>query len=549
MTRSLVRSCVLIALISAGLCSCLPDLDGKPDTGAIPEGDADADADADTDSDADSDTDADTDTGSTQDQDGDGFSVDEGDCDDENPEVNPGQNETCLDGLDNDCDGTTDICSLSTIENVIVGESEYEYVGQHTAIVGDVNADGNADVAIGNDRSEAAGSGGATFIFYGPVQGERTLSSADAVLSGHVNTDRVAAAGDINQDGYDDILVGDYFAGDGVASGTAFLVMGPPEASVDLWSEAIAFYGEAEQDYAAVALTGVGDLDSNESQDIAIGAYWHDAGGEHAGTAYLVSGPITASMSLSQATAKLYGTSVDEWAGAGLAGAGDIDGDGCDDLIVGAPGASSQGSFTGAAYVVTGPVSGTASLESVGVRIDGEASGDSTGYCVSGASDINGDGYDDILIPAKGSDRGGENAGAVFLLLGPVSEEASLSSAEGILLGATENASAGYSLSQAGDIDADGIPDIIIGAYSDSTAAEWAGAAYVVHGPVSGTASLATVGAAMLGPEGGSATGISVSGAGDIDGDGGLDVFIGAQSVDGAGTDSGAAYIIYSAFP
>lgn len=136
--------------IGPGNWSDWEDKHGTFDTDQV-EGDTDTDADGDSDSDAD--------TG-LSDADGDGFTIDDGDCDDHNPSVNPGEDEVCLDGLDNDCDDSTDVCSLSGVENKILADGASESVGQHLALAGDVNADGLEDILVGNTANAAAGSGG-----------------------------------------------------------------------------------------------------------------------------------------------------------------------------------------------------------------------------------------------------------------------------------------------------------------------------------------------------------------------------------------------------
>jgi Ca2+-binding RTX toxin-like protein len=225
-----------------------------------------------------------------------------------------------------------------------------------------------------------------------------------------------------------------------------------------------------------------------------------------------------------------------------VSAAGDVNGDGFDDIIVGAPRADSQ---AGNSYVVFGKASGFASsidLSSLngttGFRLDGEAADDRSGVSVSAAGDVNGDGFDDIIVGARlGNPDSLGNAGKSYVVFGKASGFAStidLSSLNGTtgfrLDGVVDNDESGTSVSAAGDVNGDGFDDIIVGArFADGEA----GSSYVFFGgEFTGVTNAGTTGNDTL--TGTSGDDILIGGLGNdtIDGGAGNDVLIG-----GAGND------------
>jgi hypothetical protein len=477
------------------------------------------------------------------------------DCNDSSAAASPDfAEEVCGDGVDNDCDGAdmlAEACGLSgeiPLAGILwkmVGESSGDRAGWSVSSAGDVNGDGRADMLIGANGSSSGGAdSGAAYLVLGPITAGMSLATADATFLGEEAGDNagqsVAAAGDTNNDGYDDFLIGaDKSDRSGEGAGAAYLILGPISGSRSLAST-IALLGANAGDNAGYGIAPLGDVDADGSDDILVGASLAEPDGSMTGAVYLLHGPITADLSLSEADAILSGAIGSELAGWSTDGAGDVDGDGATDILVGAYKNSTNGTEAGVSYLVLGPVTADGSLADSDAVFIGEAAGDRSGHSVRGAGDVNNDGRADLLISAYEHGDGG----AVYLILGPVTGSMSLAAADAKLIAGEEDSSTGWSIDGAGDVNADGSDDIIVGANASGRGGSNSGAAYLFWGPVSGNITMSDASAQLIGDGSGQRAGGSVAGAGDVDGDGDFDVLIGAHSDGDAGTSAGSAYLL-----
>jgi hypothetical protein len=296
----------------------------------------------------------------------------------------------------------------------------------HAATVGDVNGDGYSDVGVAApDYDNGATDEGMVFVWYGSAAGlgpNGTPANADWTAesnqaSAFLGTS-VACAGDVNGDGYSDLIVGAYKYDKGEADeGTAYVWYGSATGLGPSGTPANAAWTaecNLPSSWFGWSVACAGDVNGDGYSDVIVGAPWYTNGQSTEGRTYLYyGGPSVPSNTavwvseVNQADAQ-YGISVST--------AGDVNGDGYADVLVGASQYDNGLTDGGAVFLFCGSATGLSASPSW--TAEGEQAGAGLGNCVASAGDVNGDGYDDIIVGASGYDNGQTDEGAAFVWYG-----------------------------------------------------------------------------------------------------------------------------------
>ena len=400
----------------------------------------------------------------------------------------------------------------------------------------------------------------------------------DAAVTSDFSARSVSDAGDVNGDGFADVIVGVDRA---YGSGSSYVVFGKAagfDATLDLssldGSNGFRLDAAVTSDFLGLSVGNAGDVNGDGFDDVIVGARLADPGGYESGASYVVFGKVSgfdAAMNLSSLDGstgfRLDGAAAYDRSGGSVSSAGDVNGDGFDDVLVGALRANPNGhDGAGSSYVVFGKASGfdaamnLSSLDgSNGFRLDGGSSRDYSGRSVSSAGDVNGDGFADVIVGAVGgADPGGNFSGSSYVVFGKAAgfdatlDLSSLDGDNGFRLDGAAEEYSGWSVSNAGDVNGDGFDDVIVGApKADPYGLPSAGSSYVVFGKATGfvaTLDLSNLdsndGFRLDGEAAGNESGRSVSGAGDVNSDGFADLIVGAPH-DPNGPFSSSSYVIF----
>lgn len=456
---------------------------------------------------------------------------------------------------------------------------------------GDFNGDGAMDVlyaaAFGDGPDNGRADAGEAYVFLGPFhrgetrdagKGEQGLTVYGADPGDQLG--RGATAGDVNGDGIDDLILGTPFgdgpAGDRTDAGEVYVVygssgLGTDVTAIDLRSGApLTVYGATPGDLAGFAVA-TARLNTDAADDLIIGAFWAGGPGDartHAGEVYAVfGGPSpagTVDIAVGQQDVTVYGAAADDRLGEGVA-AGDVNGDGVDDLVIPAPFAASLTGQpeAGRTYVIYSPSPPSTDLASdtVDAVIYGVDDGDQLGH-VTAAGDADGDGRDDILLTAVSADGQGNTvdlAGeAVLVLAKSITAKVDVAARGGdsVIYGADKEDRLGRSAAL-GDLDGDGRKDLLLGAPGGAGPQEaraTAGEVYVITGADAPPIVQLPEGALVYyGAKAGDNLASEIFGrlalqAADMDGDGRDEILASAATADGPGgdrADCGMATVIF----
>ena len=414
--------------------------------------------------------------------------------------------------------------------SVLYGQHSSDFFGYSVSKAGDINGDGYSDILIGSPQNNAAGTmAGRVFIYFG---GTNINPSPDIILTASASGDyfgcSVSDAGDLNGDGFGDFIIGAEYADVPASSiGKAYIYYG---GNIISHIPSLTLTGFAGSDFFGTSVACAGDVNSDGYSDVIVGASYNDAGGTNSGAAFIFYGGVTMN-NVSDLT--LAGESAYDAFGFCVASAGDINGDGFSDVIVGAPYNDAGAADAGRAYVYLG---GSSMNNTADLIYTGAAAVDVFGNSVSGAGDVNADGYEDIIIGAPLNSSGGINAGRAYLYFGGALPD---NTVDVTFTGSAANDYLGYSVACAGDVNCDGFSDMIIGVpNSDIGGTNW-GCANIYYG---GTSFDNIADIIVKGTATNDDFSYSVAGAGDVNGDGISDFLVGSPFISGSLTGFARLY-------
>ena len=409
--------------------------------------------------------------------------------------------------------------------------------GTTVATAGDVNGDGYSDVIVGADLYDNVEfNEGRAFLYYGTAVGVAATPSW-STEGNQANTIviRAAPAGDVNGDGFADVVIAyPRFDNGEIDEGLVLVFHGSASglSAVPAWTAEV---NQANARFGWSVGTA-GDVNGDGYADLIVGAYQYDNGQTDEGRVFVYHGSATGLSSVPTWTAESDQASASF--GWSSATAGDMNGDGFDDVMVGAFQFDGGQNDEGRVFGYYGSGSGLSSLPAWVTECN--QSGAWFGVSVSPAGDVNGDGFADVIVGASLFDNGQIDEGRAFAIHGSAEVPFIAWSDEGD----QPSAAFGWSVATAGDVNGDGFADVIVGAYLYDNIESQEGRSDVYYGSANGL-SQGVPDWTGEGDQASAAFGYAVGTAGDVNGDGFSDVIVGAIFHDNGEENEGRAYVYH----
>ena len=372
---------------------------------------------------------------------------------------------------------------------------------------------------------------------------DRPSWSAESDQASAYFGDSVASAGDVNGDGYSDVIVGAWWYDVSESNeGVAWVYHGSP-TGLSTSPDWTARGNQAGAEFGS-SVASAGDVNGDGYSDVIVGAPGYEDDQMDEGAAFVYHGSYTG---LAAAHAwMVWGNQVGAVFGFSVASAGDVNGDGYSDIIVGTPYYDRVGPpyvfDGGGAWVWQGSPAGIAGALAW-AAVSSQAGGAEFGFSVASAGDVNKDGYSDVIVGAPRYDYGETDEGAVFVWHGSGGGLSPPTAPDWFTDSDQANAFFGWSVASAGDVNGDFFSDVIVGAMNYTNGEDSEGAAFVYRGSAGGLNAPAAWRAE--GNEAFAFFGSSVASAGNVNGDDYDDVIVGAPRLDGSEIDEGAAIVYY----
>jgi|GEM_PF-1136573 len=425
----------------------------------------------------------------------------------------------------------------TTAIRTLEGNQANANFGYAVGCAGDVNNDGYSDIIVGAPYYDNGHTNeGRAYVYHGSSTGIGTTANwtKETDQASSYFGFSVAPAGDVNGDNYSDIIIGSpYYDITYTENGKAWIYHGSSTGVSASPSRELE--GDQNSCYLGYSVATAGDINGDGYSDIVVGAPYYDNGSTNEGRIYVHLGSSTGVSATVHSTKE--GNLVNAYFGLSISTAGDINGDGYADIIIGAYGYNWSYTSEGRSFIYLGSSSGLQSASTWEYSC-GQADAIS-GYTVSCAGDVNGDGFSDVLVSAPNYMNGEDNEGRVYAFYG--GPYVLNTNSDDDRLGGVDGAELGYCVAAAGDVNGDGYSDVAVGLPNYDNGQTNEGRVYIYHGSSTGLASSPS--SSLENNIASSYFGYSVASAGNVNNDNYADLIVGAYGYSNGQSSEGAAYV------